>query len=83
MPSQSTQSESAGGMFSTTQGRAHKLISFIMILHVLKASASNGSKTKSGSFFYQKLWSGIVQSLLNGFKDQPLKLLSVFEVNFF
>ena len=28
------------------QGRAHKLISFIVFLHVLKASASNGSKNK-------------------------------------
>ena len=27
-------------------GRAHKLISFIVFLHVLKASASNGSKNK-------------------------------------
>ena len=33
------------------QGRAHKLISFLVFLHVLKASASNGSKNKKWYFF--------------------------------
>ena len=43
-----TQSESSGVMYSRSPGqcRAHKLISFIVLLHVLKASASNGSKTE-------------------------------------
>ena len=36
---------------STTRGGAHKLISFIMFLHVLKASVSTGSKkAKRGTF---------------------------------
>ena len=37
-----TQSKSAG--VNPRQGRAHKLKSFIVFSHVLKASASNGSK---------------------------------------
>ena len=40
------------------EGRAHELISFIVFLHVLKASASNGSKNKKWYFFGRKLWSG-------------------------
>ena len=47
-------------MYSITpdRGGAHKL-SFIVFLHVLKASASNGSKNKKWYFFGQKLWSGL------------------------
>ena len=44
------------------QGRAHKFISFIVFLHVLKASASNGSKNKNWYFFGRKLWSGLTTS---------------------
>ena len=48
-------------MYSITpdRGGAHKLISFIVFLHVLKASASNGSKNKKWYLFGRKLWSGL------------------------
>ena len=42
----------------------HKLISFIVFLHVLKAPASNGSKNKKWYFFCRKLWSGLELLLL-------------------
>ena len=41
------------------QGRAHKLLSFIVFLHILKASASNGSKNKKLHFLGGKLWSSM------------------------
>ena len=58
-PSQSTQSVSQSHVFQQPQTgqSAHKVISFIVLLHVLKTSASNGSNNKKCQFFNRKLWS--------------------------
>ena len=53
------------------QGRAHKLISFIVFLHVLKASASNGSKNKK-VLFWQRVVVGILTLTLREVKCEVI-----------
>ena len=66
-------SESSGHFrTSSTQSRAHKLKSFIVLLHVLKASGSSW-KTKSGDFFYKKKCGLALDPLYSSGKYHPNK----------
>ena len=52
-------------------GRTHKLNSFLMLLHVLETSGSNGSKIKAVFFTSFFLWVALEPSPLNLWHAQP------------